>query len=90
MNVERELADVRRKVQLQIDASADAALVRLGFDPVAEREKARAEAYAASLDSLRQSGMEFGKALAALRDSMVEAMRPVAVFAEGFARGGAR
>lgn len=73
MNVQKEFAAVDRRVQRVIEARADDALIRLGFDPVAERTAVQ-----------RQTIVPGAEALGQAWRSLVDGM---ATFAAAFNRG---
>ncbi len=80
MDVERELAAVRRRVRAQIDRNARAALVRIGIDVEAEERAAREALELERRRAADASAEQLGASLRAMRDSWVR-------MAEGIARG---
>lgn len=73
MDIVREFAAIDRRVQRQIDRHADEALIRLGFDPVAERQ-------AQQLGPIVTGAEALGQAWRSLVDGM-------AAFGTAFNRG---
>lgn len=100
MNVEREIRDTDRRIQGQINASARAALVRIGVDvETMDREEAERRQQVAQLEADRrraeverrrrataQTFEELGASFRAIRDHYAAIG---AAFARGF-NGGAR
>lgn len=86
MDVEKELAGVRRRVRAQIDRDARAALIRAGIDVDAEEAAASAAAAAERQRIATDTAERLGRNLRAISDAwrtMVEGI------ARGF-NGGAR
>lgn len=91
MDVTRELRAAQRRVEAQIQRNVDEALIRLGFDPVAER-KAAAEAAAEAarqtqIEAMREVVQRFRGGIVSILDAFQAAAAPLTALAQGIAGG---
>lgn len=87
MDVTRELRAAQRRVEAQIQRNVDEALIRLGFDPVAERKAAAEAARQAQIEALREAGQRFRDGLVSMFDAFYAAAAPLTALAQGIAGG---
>lgn len=87
MNVEKEIAAADHRIRALINQRADDALIRLGFDPVAERAQAEAERREAALRAMEEAGRSLREQWIAIANAAKDAVAPLERLVIGLSGG---